>query len=344
LRGALFGLAAAALFGASTPLAKLLLDEISPVLLAGLLYGGATIGLWGHRALTQSTKEAPLSGNDYQRLALLVLLGGVLAPVSMLLGLERVSALSGSLLLNLEAPFTVLFAVALFGEHLGRHAAIATGLILGGALLLKLEPGALGADGIGVALVALACGCWAVDNNLTQRLSAKDPFAIVRVKTLVAGVTNTLLGLWLTKGTVPQPAYVFGALLLGSLGYGASVVLDAYALRFIGAAREAAYFATAPFVGAIVSLLVLGDDLRWHDAGAMLAMALGVGFLLRERHSHFHVHDEVEHEHLHVHDEHHQHVHDSLAPTGEPHSHVHRHSQLGHEHAHVPDAHHRHRH
>lgn len=343
-RGAALGLAAAALFGVSAPVAKVLLGEISPVLLAGLLYLGAAIGLWTHRVFSPPTKEASLGPGDVPKLAAVVLSGGILGPVLMLLGLGRVTALTGSLLLNLEAPFTVLLAVLLFREHLGRYAAIAVALIVSGAVVLKLEPGSLGADTAGVVLLAGACACWAVDNNLTQRLSLKDPFAIVRVKTLVAGLANTALGLIVTSFALPPWRFVLGALVLGSFSYGVSVVLDAFALRLIGAAREAAYFATAPFVGALASVLLLGDTLRWHDGLAMLVMAVGVGFLLRERHGHQHAHDELSHEHLHEHDEHHQHEHQPGDPAGEPHSHPHHHAPLVHDHPHVPDAHHRHRH
>lgn len=343
-RGALLGLGAAALFGASAPLSKILLGAVSPVLLAGLLYLGAAIGLWLHRLIAPPTKEAKLGRGDLPKLALVVLSGGVAGPVLMLFGLRRVTALTGSLLLNLEAPFTVLLALALFREHLGRHAAAAVLLILGGALVLKLEPGALGADTLGVALLASACACWALDNNLTQKLSLRDPFAIVRVKTLGAGLVNTALGLYVVSGVLPAGRYIAGALVLGSFSYGASVVLDAYALRRNGAAREAAYFATAPFVGALLSVIFLGDPLRRAAVLAMAAMLLGVGFLLRERHGHLHQHEPLEHEHLHEHDAHHQHQHRPEDPPGEPHSHAHRHAPLVHDHPHLPDAHHRHRH
>lgn len=343
-RGAALGLLAAALFGVSAPLAKRLLGETSPVLLAGLLYVGAAVGLWSHRALAPATKEAQLARADIPKLAIVVLTGGIAGPVLMLLGLSRVTALTGSLLLNLEAPFTVVIAVALFREHLGRYAAIATALILAGAAVLKFEPGSLGADTVGVALLAAACACWALDNNLTQKLSLRDPFAIVRVKALVAGLVNTSLGLLISQFTLPSAVYIAGALVLGSVSYGASVVLDAYALRLVGAAREAAYFATAPFVGALASVALLGDSLQWHDVVAMAAMALGVGFLARERHGHLHQHEAIEHEHVHAHDEHHQHEHSAGDPPGQPHSHVHRHTPLVHDHPHVPDAHHRHRH
>ncbi len=193
-------------------------------------------------------------------------------------------------------------------------------------------------------LLAAACLCWALDNNLTQRLTLRDPFAIVRVKTLMAGGTNVTLGLLIAGGAWPDVRYVGGAMLLGSVSYGLSIVLDAYALRFIGAAREAAYFATAPFVGALLSVVILGDHLRWDTLLAMLSMVLGVVLLLRERHAHLHTHEVLEHEHLHEHDVHHQHEHAPDDPVGSPHSHWHRHDALVHDHPHVPDVHHRHPH
>lgn len=343
-RGAFLGLAAAALFGLSTPLAKLLLGSISPVLLAGLLYLGAAAGLWLHRLARPSTTEARLKYDDIPKLTGVVVAGGILGPLLMLFGLSRVTALAGSLLLNLEAPSTVLIAVAAFHEHLGRHAAAAVVFIVGGAVILKIEPGEVGADTSGVVLLAGACFCWALDNNLTQRLSLRDPFAIVRAKTLVAGVFNTALGLLVAGGQMPNARYVAAALALGSVSYGISVVLDAYALRLVGAAREAAFFATAPFVGALASLVVLRDSLRWFDVVAMVLMALGVALLLRERHAHVHLHEELEHEHLHEHDEHHQHQHGPDDPPAEPHSHPHGHVRLVHDHPHLPDAHHRHGH
>lgn len=301
--------------------------------------------MWLHRAFASPTKEASLRTADIPRLAAVVLSGGIGGPVLMLLGLGRVTALSGSLLLNLEAPFTVVVAVVFFREHLGRAIAGAVALIVSGAVILKLDPGALGADTKGVLLLAGACACWSIDNNLTQRLSLRDPFAIVRIKTLVAGVANTALGLLFVSAAFPPWRFVLGALVLGSLSYGVSVVLDAYALRLVGAAREAAFFATAPFVGAVGSMALLGDPLRWTDGLAMGVMAVGLALLLRERHAHGHVHEELAHEHLHVHDEHHQHD-DHLVddPAGEPHSHEHRHAPLAHDHPHVPDAHHRHQH
>ncbi len=343
LRGAFFGLAAAASFGISAPIAKLLLDTVTPTLLAGLLYAGAALGLWIQRAAVSTKTEAALKREDLPKLALVVLAGGVIAPVLMLFGLSRLSAFSGSLLLNLEAPFTILLAVLAFREHLGWHAGIAAALILCGALVLKLEGGELEIDVAGMLLIAAACACWALDNNLTQMLPLRDPFAVVRTKTSVAGFVNTTIAVLWLGAEWPSYLVLGSALALGATSYGVSVVLDAYALRLVGAAREAAYFATAPFLGAAVSTLLLDEPVRVVDAVAMGIMGLGVIVLLRERHTHRHVHEALEHEHSHVHDEHHQHEHGARDPAL-PHSHPHRHEPMDHEHPHLPDAHHRHRH
>lgn len=345
--GAVCGLLAAALFGASAPIAKRLLSSFSPVLLAGILYSGAALALWAHRVVRGTNREARLSRSDMLQLVLVVVCGGVVAPVLMLLGLERLSSLSGALLLNLEAPLTVLVAVALFKEHVGRYAAIAIALIFVGAVALKLEAGRMSGDPLGVLLISGACVCWAIDNNMTQRLTLKDPFALVRTKVTVAGATNLLLGLALAsnhRALLGRPTMLLAALLLGAASYGVSVVLDAYALRLLGAAREAAYFATAPFVGVIVAIVFFGEALAIYQLLAMASMAAGVWFLLRENHAHEHTHDALEHDHVHVHDAHHQHVHAPGTPLTTPHSHPHVHTHLVHSHPHLPDAHHRHSH
>jgi drug/metabolite transporter (DMT)-like permease len=202
----------------------------------------------------------------------------------------------------------------------------------------------LSGDLSGVFLIAAACACWALDNNLTQRLSLRDPFAIVRIKTLIAGLVNSTIGLAMLGNRHFPFASLLGALSLGCVSYGVSVVLDAYALRLVGAAREAAYFATAPFLGGLLAVTLLGEEMRLADLCAMAVMGVGVVLLLRERHSHVHRHEPLEHEHLHTHDTHHEHEHESGDPSGEPHSHRHKHAPLEHEHPHASDLHHRHRH
>ena len=342
-RGAVLGLLAAALFGVSAPISKRLLAEVTPQVLAGLLYAGAGIGLSIARALRPSAAEARLRRSDAVPLAAMIALGGAIGPVLMLVGLRRVTAVAGSLLLNLEAPFTILVALLLFREHLGRRGLLSAALILGGAAVLGFAPGHLRADLPGTLCIAGACLCWALDNNLTQRLTVRDPLTIVRLKALAAGGLNLAIGLaW--GGRLPPAGIVLAALVLGSVSYGLSVLLDAHALRLVGAAREAAYFATGPFLGAIASTLILGEHIQALDAVAMAVMAAGVVVLVRERHSHQHTHDALEHDHIHVHDEHHAHEHAAGDPPGEPHTHVHRHAPLAHDHVHVSDLHHRHEH
>jgi drug/metabolite transporter (DMT)-like permease len=337
-------LAAAALFGAGTPIAKLLLPGTGAVVLAALLYSGAGLGLvalgLARRIVGRPSREAALRRHDLPLVAGVVLSGGVVAPVLLLLGLERLPAADTSLLLNLEVPFTVLLAVLLFGEHIGARAVIATALVVLGAGALGAGAAPLGGRWSGTVLVAAACLGWAFDNNLTQRLSLRDPVAIARVKTIAAGALNLAVALVAGQALPPAPR-VAGALALGSVSFGLSIALAVRAMALLGAARQAALFAVAPFMGAVTSSVLLGDDVNL-VGGAV--MGVGVALLVRERHEHAHVHEALEHDHLHFHDEHHDHEHAGDVEPGEPHSHLHRHVRLTHAHPHGSDVHHRHRH
>ena len=248
---------------------------------------------------------------------LIMLFGGVAGPVLLLVGLERVTAVSGSLLLNLEAPFTALLAVVAFREHLSARGWLAGGVIVLGAAVLG-GGGAVGGDVWGVVLIAGACAAWAIDNNLTQRLTLRDPFAIVRFKAYGATAINLLIALLLRRAGWPDVGIVAAALALGAVSYGASILLDAYALRLVGAAREAALFATAPFAGALVAIAVLGDRVTATTALAGGFMVAGTVGFLTDHHEHEHAHEALMHEHRHTHDEHHDHDHPPGAPTDEP--------------------------
>lgn len=344
-RGVAYGLAAAALFGVSAPLAKRLLPEIDPLLFAALLYLGGGIGvLLGGAALRgvrPGAIEAPLRRSDAPGLVAIIALGGIAGPLLMLAGLARLTGLSASLLLNLEGPFTVLVALILFREHLGRRGLVASGLVFAGSAVVGLSAGPLRGNVTGALFIAAACLAWAVDNNLTQRLSIRDPVRLVVWKGLGAGGAMLAAAVALGRA-LPEPSVAAKTLLLGAASYGVSILLDTYALRLLGAAREAALFATAPFLGAIAAIPILGEWPRSMDLLGGGAIALGVVLLVRERHSHLHTHAPLHHDHLHTHDEHHQHAHPG--PVSEPHSHPHDHEPLTHEHPHASDAHHRHRH
>lgn len=335
------GLAAAVLFGSSAPFAKLLLPEAPALMLSALLYLGAGVALSLWMAARRNRPEASVRREDSLLLAGVIVFGGIVGPVLMLLGLSRMSALSVALMLNLEAPFTILLAVGLFGEYLATREAIAAAVIIGGAALVGLGPGHLRGDWLGVAEIAGACFSWGIDNNLSQRLSLRDPVEIARIKTLGAGACTLAIAMAVGY-RFPHGGALAGALVVGALCYGVSLVLDMRALRILGAAREAAYFATAPFIGAMVAVGVFGRMPRAGEWAGGALMAVGVALLTRERHVHLHSHEGLEHDHMHVHDEHHRHVHPE--PVAEPHSHAHRHAPLTHDHPHLPDLHHRHSH
>jgi drug/metabolite transporter (DMT)-like permease len=350
LKGATSALAAAVFFGLSAPLAKLLLPGTGPLLLAGLLYLGAGLGLAavgtlvrGQAAPDAKPREARLRGADFLLLLAIIAAGGVAAPVLMLFGLGRVSAVVGSLLLNLEAPFTILLAVVVFGEHLGRRAAAGAILVALGAATLSYLPSEVRADWRGVVAIILACLAWAIDNNLTQRLSLRDPAAIARTKGLGAGAFILALAL-ATGSTLPAARWLFAAVAVGFVSYGLSVVLAVRAMRILGAARQAAFFAMAPFVGAVAAVPLVGEGLGLRELAAGGLMALGVVLLTTERHMHWHVHESLEHEHAHVHDEHHRREDDEGVGVDESHAHRHIHRPQAHAHPHVSDIHHRHRH
>jgi drug/metabolite transporter (DMT)-like permease len=340
--GIVAALAAAVLFGVGAPVGKVLAVRADPLVLAGVLYLGAGLAMTVLRAFRAGhTGEAPLRRADLPVLALVVLSGAVVAPALLLLGLRRVSAVTGSLALNLEAPLTIALAVAFFGEQLGRRAAAGAALILLAAVVLGVDPGPAQGTAVGVLAIAGACLGWAVDNNLTQRLSLRDPLAIVQVKGLVGGTTALGLGLAL-GGPLPPARLVAQGMLLGALAYGVSVACAVHAMRRIGVARQAALFATAPFVGVLAGVVVLGERFGARELGVGATMIAGVWLVLGERHGHLHAHAPMTHDHRHVHDEHHQHAHHPGDPPGEPHAHEHRHDALVHDHAHVPDLHHRH--
>ncbi len=341
----LAALAAAALFGASTPFAKLFAGSISPFLLAGLLYLGSGIGLTLVRLFRDHGWKAPgLPAAEWPWLLCAIATGGVAGPVLLMAGLAHTGAATASLLLNLEAVLTAVLAWVVFRENADRRIVLGMVLIVVGGVVLAMQGTGQATTGFaGPALIASACLAWAVDNNLTRKVSASDALFIAGIKGLVAGSVN--LGVALLAGAAwPTAAIAAPAMLIGFLGYGVSLVLFVLALRGLGTARTGAYFSTAPFIGAATAILMLGDTTSlpfWLASGLMAA---GVWLHLTERHEHEHTHEPIEHRHRHVHDGHHQHEHDFEWDGTEPHTHPHRHVPVTHKHAHYPDIHHRHSH
>jgi len=348
--GSAYAIAAAILFGASTPLAKLLLSSgLAPQLLAGLFYLGSGVGL-GLALIARAvggsiTAEARLRRADLPLLGSAVVLGGAVAPWLLMLGLARTSAASAALLQNLEGLATMAIAWLVFRENVDRRIMLGAFTILAGALLLSLSfgSGRAGSAGAGALLIAAACIAWGADNNLTRPLAKADPMQIAAIKGLVAGTVNVSIAL-AAHARVPHIGTILVAALVGLLGYGVSLVLYVLGLRHLGAARTAAYFSTAPFIGSVLAVGLLSEPLTLRLIAAGVLMGIGLYLHLSERHEHLHHHETLEHAHRHVHDEHHQHAHAPDDPPGEPHSHGHRHAPLAHRHPHFPDLHHRHGH
>ena len=347
-KGVLAALASAFLFGAGTPLAKGLLEHVNPWMLAGLLYLGSGLGLGLYR-LVRGAVTPRLSRGETGWLLAAVLCGGVMAPVLLMFGLSNMPSSHAALLLNAEAVLTTLLAWAVFKESLGQRIALGMAFIVAGALLLSWPQNdtlrGVQLESLWPALAVLsACALWALDNNLTRKVALNDASWIACVKGLVAGTTNLALA-WAIGSALPQmSAAVPAAMLVGFLAYGVSLALFVVALRHLGASRSGAYFSTAPFVGAVFSVLFLAEPVTWQLLAAASLMAFGIWLHLTEHHAHAHNHEVLEHEHTHSHDQHHQHQSHDHPPVTGPHSHPHRHEPMTHAHAHYPDAHHRHEH
>jgi drug/metabolite transporter (DMT)-like permease len=342
-----YALIAAVLFGLSTPVAKVLVGSIHPVVLAGLLYCGAGVGVALLRKLPRSifgsAPEAALNRADLPWLAGAIVAGGVVGPILLLVGLTRTDASTASLLLTLEGVATALMAWFIFHESFDRR--IATGMLCLalGAMVLSWSGTPTLENIVGPLAVIGACAAWGLDNNLTRKISLADPLQIVTLKGIIAGPINLLLAV-AAGGALPDLPTILVATIVGFLCYGVSLALFVLALRHLGSARTAAYFSTAPFFGAVAAIITLHEGVTYQLAVAGALMAVGVWLHVTEQHEHEHTHEQQEHAHAHIHDEAHQHSHTPSDPAGEPHTHRHSHEPLKHSHPHVPDMHHQHRH
>jgi drug/metabolite transporter (DMT)-like permease len=336
-------IASAVLFGAGTPLAKVLLGDVSPWLLAGLLYTGSGVGL----AVWRLVRRAPrvrLQRHEITPLIGAIFFGGLLAPVLLMAGLSAMPASGASLLLNAEAVFTAVLAWVVFRENVDRRIALGMAAIVVGAVILSVPAGAAAGPLWPMLAILAACLCWGLDNNLTRKVALKDATWLAAVKGAVAGPVNLLLA-FLWGATLPSVGATLAALIVGLFAYGVSLSLFIVGMRHIGTARAGAYFSVAPFFGAVIAV-VMGEPVTWPLIVAAALMALGVWLHLTERHEHEHTHDPLTHDHWHAHDEDHQHEHPEgmVVPARGWHRHGHSHEEVTHTHEHYPDAHHRHRH
>ena len=337
----LLAVLSAALFGAATPASKLILDGFSANQLAGLLYLGAALGSlpWAFRGSVRAPWR--LDARNRRLLLGAVVFGGVLGPVLLLVGLKAAAASSISLWLNLELVATAVLGAVLFRDALGWRGWAAAGVATSATAILAFEGGAAGIHA--AVLVALACLCWGLDNQLTSLIDGISPADSTLWKGTAAGLTNLTIGLLLSSWEA-GPAATAWALATGALCYGASIMLYVAAAQRLGATRSQVVFSTAPFLGVLFSVGALGERLSWLQLGSGALFVLAVALLAREKHRHAHRHQALEHEHAHRHDDaHHEHRHPD-GRSGEEHAHRHSHEEREHAHPHWPDLHHRHEH
>lgn len=340
----LWCLASALLFGASTPVAKLLLDGLGPFTLAGLLYLGAALAVLP-LSFKGGSRDLAMGRRNLLLVSGAVLFGGILGPVFLLLSLQAATASSVSLWLNLETVGTAVLAWMFFKEDMGWRAWAATALVVAGGLLLALpfEAASMGA----LAWIAAAALCWGLDNNLTSLIDGLTPAQSTLVKGLVAGSVNLSLGLGIEGSLDLDPEGVerlVAALGVGGLGYGLSIALYVRSAQHLGATRSQLVFAAAPFFGLVLSWFIVGEEVALVHLVAGLGMAAGIALMMKAQHGHHHSHEAMHHTHSHRHDDgHHSHQHPGQDPSHR-HTHEHSHEPLTHDHPHRPDLHHRHNH
>ena len=339
----ILALLAAFLFGASAPIAKLLLGEVEPAMLAAFLYLGCGFGLFFVRLFQPSKgREAGIQKPDVKWLLGATLAGGVAAPIILLFSLRGTPAATASLLLNFEGVATTIIATIAFRESVGKKAWLAIFLITLASILLTVNSNMLWGVSIGALGIISACFLWGFDNNFTRNISSKDPISIVMMKGFAAGTISLLIAI-LAGNSFPSLGIVAGSMLLGCLCYGLSITLFILVMRGIGAARTSALFGSAPFAGALFSFVIFAEGISVMFLLSIILMAIGTMFLFGENHDHSHIHEAVNHEHSHSHEDgHHEHEHDHEGIKTQ--SHAHFHPFCEHSHRHLPDIHHRHAH
>ncbi|HWQ63717.1 MAG TPA: DMT family transporter [Methanospirillum sp.] len=335
---------AALLFGIVVPVSKILLVGTGPITLAALLYMGAGTGLLLLKIIRpqQTQQEAPVTRRDIPFLVVIVIVGSVIGPILLMTGLTMVPAGTASLLLNAELVMTGIIATLFFSEPLGRRVVLAMTAVVIGGLILSVDPTGTFGISAGAVLILGACICWGIDNNVTRSLSGKDPASVVIIKGMCAGIVGLVLATLIGE-SLPSIHVILYILITGFFGYGLSLVLFIRSLRTLGAIRTGSLFALAPFIGAGISWVFLGEAPGYQVFVSFLFMAIGVYLIATEDHHHLHSHIRVSHDHRHRHDDGH-HTHSHLESDPSEHAHLHQHDLVTHDHQHTPDLHHYHDH
>lgn len=346
-RKIILAIMAAALYGLSAPISKILLNHINPLFLAALLYIGAGFGMWVYYSAkkiknkTEQRAEAALTKKELPYVVLMILLD-IIAPILLLLGLRETTAGTASLLNNFEIVSTSIIALVIFKESIDKRQWIAIVLIIAASAVLTFSTERSFSLSYGALYILAACLSWGMENNCTRQISLKDPVQIVMIKGFGSGIGSLVVcALW--GDFAAGSFYILCALLLGFVAYGLSILFYVFAQRSLGAARTSIYYSIAPFIGVILSWIILKERITLSFLVALLIMIAATYFMVTELHSHKHIHSSITHNHRHTHDDgHHNHIHDEEVKGY--HSHEHTHEAVEHSHSHYPDEHHRHEH
>jgi drug/metabolite transporter (DMT)-like permease len=339
----ILALLSAILFGASTPIGKWLLESLPPFQLAGWLYLGAAVGVSPGILMVRKTKVAVshMGTKNIQRLAGAIGFGGVAGPVLLLMGLQRSSAASVSLWLNLELVATALLGFIVFRDHLGKNGWVGVAGTILASVLLSWHGGRVGISAL--SLVACACICWGLDNHLTALIDGITPAQSTFWKGLVAGGVNLSIGLW-AEAHGAGFGSAAAAMIVGAFAYGFSITLYIKSAQYLGATRSQMIFSSAPFFGLALAAPLLGEKIAPAQVIAAGILIVSLVLLFRDQHAHTHRHKPSRHQHDHNHaDIHHGHDHSGTHPNAS-HNHDHQHPPMVHSHPHWPDIHHRHKH
>ncbi len=371
--GIVTAILAAVFYGISAPFSKVLLQRLSPTLLAALLYLGVGLGMLAIQVLTSKSKaeqpeqkEARITKKELPFVLSMIILD-IAAPIFLMLGISTSSPASVALLNNFEIVVTSLIALLIFKEAIGKRMWIAIALVTISTTILSVDSIVNIRFSMGSVFVLLACLCWGFENNCTRMLSLKDPMQIVVIKGFGSGFGALLIAVFL-KEYQATALHILAALLLGFVAYGLSIYFYILAQRELGAARTSAYYAVAPFIGVLISFLLFKAQPSLSFGVAFGLMLIGTYFGTVETHDHEHTHERMKHEHKHRHDDlHHTHKHDDFNQTQKEdrlhhtakqnlthakrrtssiieHSHMHTHEEVCHAHPHTPDLHHVHSH
>lgn len=275
--GILLAVLAAALYALSSPLSKLLLDEMPSTLMAGFLYLGAGFGMgviaFFRRFRRTNTVEKPLTKEELPYTVAMIVLD-IAAPICLLFGLRSTTAANAALLNNFEIVATAVIALMVFGEKISPRLWCGIVFVTLSCAVLSFEDLSSLQFSSGSLFILAACVCWGFENNCTRKISSKDPLQIVLLKGIFSGTGSIVIGLVLGE-RVTALWSIFAVLGVGLVSYGLSIFFYVYAQRLLGAARTSAYYAVAPFIGTILSLAIFRQMPQYPYFIALGLMAVG---------------------------------------------------------------------